>query len=91
MARLIDADALLQAIEENSPMNWTDSESEIQADIDYKCFADMVRNQPTAYDVDAVVEELENEKIVFCGVRNLEETDTMLIDDAIAIVRKGGV
>lgn len=58
--RLIDADALLQAIEDNSPMNWTDSESEIQADIDYKCFADMVKNQPTAYDVDAVVEQFKN-------------------------------
>lgn len=56
---LISRSALLKAIEESKPLNWTDSESEIQADFDYKCFADMVKNQPTAYNVDAVVEQIE--------------------------------
>lgn len=81
--RLVDADALLQAIEDNSPMNWTDSDSEIQADIDYKCFADMVKNQQTAYDVDAVVKELSKYKnFITIQARNFVET-------AINIVKEG--
>jgi len=81
--RLIDADALLQAIEENSPMNWTDSESEIQADIDYKCFADMVKNQPTAYDVDEVIKGLERYRnFITIQARGFVQT-------AINIVKEG--
>lgn len=83
--RLIDADALLQAIEENSPMNWTDSESEIQADIDYRCFADMVKNQPTAYDVDEVIKGLEKYKnFITIQARGFVQT-------AINIVKDGGI
>lgn len=88
--RLIDADALLQAIEDNSPMNWTDSESEIQADIDYKCFADMVKNQPTAYDVDAVVDELKEISKTYCEEYKQRE-GSLYLQDAVEIVRKGGV
>lgn len=82
--RLVDADALLQAIEDNSPMNWTDSESEIQADIDYRCFADMVKNQPTAYDVDGVIKGLEKYRnFITIQARGFIQT-------AINIVKDGG-
>lgn len=82
--KLIDADALLQAIEDNSPMNWTDSDSEIQADIDYKCFAEMVKNQPTAYDVDAVVKELRK----YNNFLSIQARD--FVQTVIEIVKAGG-
>lgn len=48
MARYIDADLLLQAIEEETPLNWTDSEAELQAQFDYRVFKHIVDYQPTA-------------------------------------------
>lgn len=59
MSRLVDADALIEVIKESRPLNWTDSESEIQEDADYNHFIEMVNAQPTAYDVGKVVAELE--------------------------------
>ena len=58
MSRLIDADALIEFIKESRPLNWTDSESELQEDADYNHFIEMVNAQPTAYDVEKVVTEL---------------------------------
>ena len=51
-----------------------------------KMVIDTIKNQPTAYDPDEVVEELEN--------ASWEETDistVIYIDDAIEIVKQGGV
>ena len=48
MARYIDADVLLKEIQDNEPMNWTDSEAEIQEQFDYKQFKSLIENQPTA-------------------------------------------
>lgn len=91
MSDLISRSALLKAIEESKPLNWTDSESEVQADFDYKCFADMVRNQPTAYDVETVVEELQKAESVKCyGSRN-SGNYMIPLADAIEIVKAGGV
>ena len=59
MSRLVDADALVDVIKESRPLNWTDSESEIQEDADYNHFIEMVNAQPTAYSVEKVVAELE--------------------------------
>lgn len=42
------------------------------------------------FDVEKVVEKLESEKIIQYGLHT-EETDIMKIDDAIDIVKKGGV
>lgn len=60
MSRLVDADALIEVIKESRPLNWTDSESELQEDADYNHFIEMVNAQPTAYDVGKVVAELGN-------------------------------
>lgn len=49
----------------------------------------VISDQPTAYDVDAVVEELEKTS---CLIQSEEGTGWLnFTDDAIAIVRKGGV
>lgn len=46
MEEYLSKDKLLQLIEENQPMNLTDSESEIQEEIDYRYYYDMVKNLP---------------------------------------------
>ena len=45
MAEYIDREQLLEQIEE--PMNWTDSEAELQEQADYQAFKNMVENAPT--------------------------------------------
>ena len=37
---------LLNFFEDNKPMNWTDSEAEIQADSDYEKYFEMIKNFP---------------------------------------------
>lgn len=77
MARLIDADAIdrntfVKAVGENGGF------------ISFGDCLDMLKNQPTAYDVDAVVKELEEYRdfIVIQGRR--------FVDCAINIVKAGG-
>lgn len=96
MSRLIDADALIEVIKESRPLNWTDSESELQEDADYNHFIEMVKEQPTAYDIEKVVAELEeagNQRVenAFGG---REEWEAIAYRQgtrkAIELVRKGG-
>ena len=47
MARFIDADKVLQELGD-APLNWTDSDAEIQEQYDYKLFKSIVESQPTA-------------------------------------------
>ena len=101
MSRLIDADALIEVIKESRPLNWTDSESELQEDADYNHFIEMVNAQPTAYDIENVVAELEERrckfdckycKHFFNGKKECDrDCADALIDDLFEIVRKGGV
>lgn len=88
MSDLISRSALIEKLEEDFPLNWTDSEMELQSECDYMCFIDMVKNQPTAYDVDAVVKEIEKLE----RPHSAEEwfADVKL-RKAIKIIRKGGV
>jgi hypothetical protein len=53
MARYIDADKLKQDLGEE-PLNWTDSDAEMQEQVDYKMFKSLIESQPTA-DVEEVV------------------------------------
>ena len=69
--RLIDADDLLRQLEEGV---WNSAVEE-------------VKNQPTAYDVDAVVRELEAE-LECCA--NYELGEIAKLKKAIAIVKRGG-
>lgn len=92
MSRLIDADELIKYIK-----TW-----EIGTSIssDQKEFIDCVNEQPTAFDVDKVVEQLKELKMRYfltiantgdaykdCAYENIANT----IDKAVEIVKGGGV
>lgn len=53
--RLIDADALLDYLEEDPPYNWTNSDAEIQSVADWEQFKGMINVQPTITNVEDVV------------------------------------
>ncbi len=91
MSRLIDADDLIEYIK-----NWEIGNS---ISSDQKEFIDCVKKQPTVFDVDKVIEQLEELKMRYfltiantgdadkdCAYKNIANT----IDKAIEIV-KGGV
>lgn len=93
MSRLIDADELIKYIK-----IW-----EIGTSIssDQKEFIDCVNKQPTAFDVDKVVEQIEHRRANFdcklCKYNDDEKTicsedcSDALIDDLLEIVKGGGV
>ena len=78
--RLIDADAMIKELGISD------------RDIYCKC---LIEEQPTAFDVEAVVKELEKMKLVrveqFHEDYEIEVMTASNFDDAIEIVRKGGV
>lgn len=103
--RLIDADEFLEYIEKEKALIPIDAE---KYHIDEKVVDGMnaairaienkIKEQPTAYDVEKIVAELETLRIDKCnyfGVLNVvaEKYDRAneMLDDAIDIVRKGGV
>ena len=81
MRKLIDADIFLQNL--------------INCDIGRKSLEkviEAVKKQPTAYDPDKVVEQLEDRSEEYnSGVRLHGKPEEMLTDDAIEIVKVGGV
>ena len=86
--RLVDADALLEQYNLKDATKYGNKDAEQQAH-SYSTMmlyeiADMIEDAPTAYDVDKVVEQLENdEKHTFDGCINKRY--------AIEIVKGGGV
>ena len=66
--RLIDADALLLEFGEE-PLNWTNSDSEIQAQRDYRLFTKIVKDAPTIDIKTEVAREIfaEIEKLMLDG------------------------
>ena len=93
MARLIDADALLEQYNLKDVTKYGNKDAEQQAH-SYSIMmlyeiADMIDGAPTAYDTDKVVEQL-NDK--FRVVRTDEDLEwNRAMDDAITIVEGGGV
>lgn len=81
MRKLIDADIFLQNL--------------INCDIGRKSLEkviEAVKKQPTAYDPNKVVEQLEDRSEEYnSGVRLHGKPEEMLTDDAIEIVKGGGV
>ena len=82
--RLIDADILIKQLEKcknnaigTYPISIVDSNIEL------------VNKQPTAYDVNKVVEQLEDESEIYC--REYGKEDELYLKDAIDIVKEGGV
>ena len=82
MSRLIDADLLIELLASHDDIT-LDEFTE-------KALIQMINEQPTAYDIEKVVWELECEKTIWCG-KKITTTDNIKIDDAIEIVKKGGV
>ena len=91
--RLIDADLLLEQYNLKDATKYGNKDAEQQAN-SYSTMmlyeiADMIEDAPTAYDVDEVVEQL-NDK--FRVVRTDEDLEwNMAMDEAITIVKGGGV
>lgn len=83
MSRLIDADELIKYIK-----IW-----EIGTSIssDQKEFIDCVNKQPTVFDVDKVVEQLENRSALARPVGWSKAYEIIMLKDAIEIVKGGGV
>lgn len=83
MSRLIDADELIKYIK-----IW-----EIGTSIssDQKEFIDCVDNQPTAFDVDKIVEQLGNIGTLARPVGWTKAYEIIMLKDAIEIVKEGGV
>lgn len=81
--RLIDADKIKQSVtnemlkdELNSPVYCT-----------LECVIADIDNQPTAYDVDKVVERLEVNSMYV----QVDDEPFVMLDDAVEIVKSGGI
>ena len=102
MARLIDADALLEQYDLKDATKYGNKDAEQQAH-SYSTMmlyeiADMIEDAPTAYDTDKVVEELEENASRYTkkyatpyGNNGYRDTKAISIHKAIEIVKRGGV
>lgn len=93
--RLIDADALMEQYDLKDATKYGNKNEEQQAH-SYSTLmlyeiADMIEDAPTAYDVDKVVEELEERKHEICLSDDDLEYYQNGIDEAIEIVKHGGI
>lgn len=84
MGRLIDADALLKHFE-------MIQEQENAIGLDFVAITDEIKEQPTAYDVDAVVEQISRSAFERYGNPGMGGETVVNLDDAIEIVKGGGV
>jgi hypothetical protein len=82
MSRLIDADKLIEDLKESY------DECEIQTVLEYFGIYEFIKEQPTAYDVDKVVEELEDE---LRHISLIEGLNYMEFKEAIDVVKAGGI
>lgn len=91
--RLIDADKLLELIKEQKEREIGGYTKGINAGLNIaKSIINDETQTPTAYDVDKVVEKLENRSKEYnSGVRLHGKPEEMLTDDAIEIVKAGGI
>lgn len=55
--RLIDADKLIEVLHES-----LEGDCDLREDYEFMGIDEFIKNQPTAYDVDKVLEQLKNEK-----------------------------
>ena len=80
MSRLIDADKLMKDIEEIT-----------KTDMMKMLVERWILKQPTAFDVDKVIEQLEEKSITFETDFTVKENKWNLTNDAIDIVKAGGI
>lgn len=82
MSRLIDADDLIEYIKIWEIGNSISS--------DQKEFIDCVNRQPTVFDVDKVVEELENRSVLARPIGWSKAYEIITLKYAIEVVKEGG-
>ena len=94
MERLIDADKLLETLQDLEPhCDNKDYERGMLSTMNYY-MPRIINDEPTAYDVDKVVDKLEEIRVK--KTCNKEKCDTKelcricVVDDAIEIVKRGG-
>lgn len=83
--RLIDADKLIEVLHES-----LEGDCDLREDYEFMGIDEFIKNQPTAYDVDKVVDELEE----YSNADEAERHGTIPVielDDAIEIVKRGGI
>ena len=81
--RLIDADKLIEEIKQEIDMRYMYSP---------KGFINVINNQPTAFDVEKVVSELEDYKMwKELLIYDLDFRERQMIKKAIEIAKEGGV
>ena len=87
MGRLIDADELLAQIRQIDFLKTPNSTKLSACEI-----MEIVNRQPTAYDVETVVAELEDAKFLMPPENDNHYADNgLFLEDAIDIVKRGGV
>ena len=92
MGRLIDADKLLE--ETRRDRDYARKNGFLDMYYERQVLIDRIKAQPTAYDVDKIVEKLEEIRVK--KTCNKEKCDTKelcricVVDDAIEIVKAGG-
>jgi hypothetical protein len=83
MSRLIDADKLIEDLKESY------DECEIQTVLEYFGIYEFIKEQPTAYDVDRVVEKLEELARINMEVLGVR-ADYVNLAHVIKVVKAGG-
>ena len=98
MSRLIDADKLIKYIEKSRKENpHIDIKIASNHNFEHFHFIKLVNEQPTAYDVDKVIEQLEKSHFhtesTFDddGCCNDDSEEVVNLNEAIEIVRRGGM
>lgn len=85
MGRLIDADKIKTALEEAI------SKNEDMDCLDFLRISSVIDAQPTAYDVDKVVQQLDDRSTLSRPVGWSKFYQIILLKDAIKIVKDGGI
>ena len=94
MGRLIDADKLLE--ETRRDRDYARKNGFLDMYYERQVLIDRIKAQPTAYDLDDVVEQLEDRKSIMLETFKISESDIDRgriygMDKAIEIVKGGGV
>lgn len=84
--RLIDADKLIEVLHES-----LEGDCDLREDYEFMGIDEFIKNQPTAYDVDKVVEQLEDRSTLSRPVGWSKSYEIVTLEDAIEIVKGGEV
>lgn len=81
MGRLVDADKFCDFVKENCKDNLAD------------LWCELIRRQPTVFDVDKVIEELNGLQIYYDNdyLSNIKDMKLVSYDEVMEIVKRGGV